>query len=371
MKNFGGAELLIVELANQLTKKGVKNDILTAAKSPEIEKLLMNTRLIIPKNDLSFSPTGFNSIKDILKFIRIFRKALKKIKNHYDVINFHNFPSTWCLWPWKKPSVWMLNEPPNLWSKPNAGFFLKSLNKIRNFIDKLIVRRSVDVICVSDELNKNRALKRYGMPSRIINYGINYEFFSRGNAEIAEKKWGLKGRFAVMQSGMITEVKNQLESIKTINKAKNHIKNILLILAGKADEVYNKKIQDYIKKNNLEKYVLLTGNLSREDLRDLYRACNVGLFPVGQQGGWLAPFELLCSGNPIVVSKEMGAASLINRFDLGIATNDYTAALLEVYHKQEVYMDKAEKAALFVKKNLGWGIFAEKMIKAFKDSLNR
>ena len=88
-----------------------------------------------------------------------------------------------------------------------------------------------------------------------------------------------------------------------------------MIFAGKAaDENYEKKLKEYIKKNKLEKHILFTGNLVREELRDLYKAADVGLFPVGKQGGWLAPFELLCSGNPIIVSEEMGAASIIKKF---------------------------------------------------------
>jgi dTDP-glucose pyrophosphorylase len=370
MKFLGGAELLITELANWLTRKGIKNDILALSKSKEVENKLIDTKIIIPNHDIDLAPPGFKNIKDILKFIIIYQKKLRKIKKNYDVINFHNFPVTWTLWPKKKPCVWMLNEPPNLWSKPQANFILKLLNKFRNILDKKIIQSSVDVICVADEFNKKRAKKRYRRNAKIVYYGVNYEFFSKGKAINAIKKFDLKKKFVVLQSGMITESKNQLRSIEAISKIKNKIPEVFLVLAGKvADENYKKSIDVYIKEHKLEKNILFTGNLERTDLRDLYKACNVGLFPIGEQGGWLAPFELLCSGNPIIVSEDLGAASVIKKHNLGTVTKNYENALIKIYEKRKEYKKQAKDSSLFVKKNLGWDIFTDKMINAFNFSL--
>jgi glycosyltransferase involved in cell wall biosynthesis len=368
MSFFGGAELLITELANWLTKRGVRNDILTSSVSKEVRDLLEDSGVIVPENNLKISSTGFVNAGEIASFIKIFRRQIKKIKKNYDVINFHNFPATWCLYPSRKPSVWMLNEPPNLWSRPDAGILLKSANRMRNYVDGRI-GRSMDVICVADEFNKIRCLERYKKNPRIVYYGVNYDFFSGGNAASAIKKFGLKSRFVVVQSGVLTENKNQIESVKAIEKLKEKIPDILLVLAGKADERYEKMLQDYIKNKKLEKYVLFTGNLARNDLRDIYKSCDVGLFPVGKQGGWLAPFELLCSGNPIIVSEEMGASSVIRKNNLGKVTRNYSEAILAVWKNYKEHKEQAEQASMFVKKNLSWSIFADKMIKAYKDAL--
>lgn len=371
MRYLGGAELLIIELSNWLTKRGIKNDIFALSKSKEVERNLINTEIIIPKHNINLQPPGFKTTRDIIKFIRVYRKELKKLIKNYDIINFHNFPVTWTLFPKKKACVWMLNEPPNLWSKPRANFILKALNKIRNRIDKEIVN-SIDVICVADEYNKERTKERYNKNARVVYYGVNYDFFSKGNAKNAIKKFDLKDRFIIVQSGMISEQKNQLESIITIKKIKNEIPNVQLVLAGEiADKKYKDKIDNYMKENKVEKNILFTGNLSREDLRDLYKACDVGLFPVGKQGGWLAPFELLCARVPIIVSEEMGAASIIKKFGLGVTTKNYLKALLEVYNKQKGHKKQAKIAAEFIKKNLGWNVFADKMIGAFKDAMKK
>ena len=118
----------------------------------------------------------------------------------------------------------------------------------------------------------------------------------------------------------------------------------------------------------MERNILFTGNLAREDLRDLNKAANVGLFPIGKQGGWLAPFEVLCSGTPIIVSEDLGAASVIKRFNLGIVNNNYAESILEVYNNEQEYKNKGKQASLFIKRNLGWDVFTDKLVKAFKDS---
>ncbi|KKU13033.1 MAG: Glycosyltransferase, partial [Candidatus Azambacteria bacterium GW2011_GWC2_45_7b] len=134
---------------------------------------------------------------------------------------------------------------------------------------------------------------------------------------------------------------------------------------------YKKKILEYIDKNKLNKNILFTGNLNREELRDLYKASNIGLYPIGKQGGWLAPFEHLCSGNPIIVSEELGAASIVKKFNLGIVTKNYPEAIMKIHDNYNIYIKEAQKSSIFIKNNLGWNIFADKMIKAYRDAWKR
>ncbi len=368
MKYYGGAELLIVELCNWLTKRGIKNDILALSKSKEVENALINTDIIIPKHDIDLQPPGFKNIREIISFIRIYRKEIKKIIENYDVINFHDFPTTWTLWPRKKASAWFMNLPPNLWSKPEANFILKMLNKLRIKIDRFIVRNSMDIIAVAESLNQSRAKERYGREARMVHFGIDSDFFSRGNKKRVIKKFNLEKRFVVIQSGMLTGVKNQIASIKTIEKLKDKIPNILLILTGRDDLEYRKKLDNYVKEKGLEKWILFAGNLpTREELTDLYKASNVGLFPLGEMGGVLAPFEVLCAGTPVVVSEDIETAAIIKKNNLGIVTKEYDKAILEVYNNKEKYRQKAKKAFEFIKKNLSWEKFAERMIKSYKE----
>lgn len=372
MKYYGGAELLIVNLANWLTKKGIDNDILALSTSQKVNSELINTEIIMPKHNVDLQPPGYKNTKDILNSIMAFRKKLSEIKEDYDVINFHDFPVTWSLWPKKKPSVWFMNQPPALWSKADAGFFYKLLHRVRVVFDRIIIRGTMDSIGVLDELNKKRAKDRYGMNAKIVYCGIDYDFFSKGNEEEAIKIWGLKNKFVIVHSGILCDIKNQLDSIKVIEKVKDKIPNVLLVLTGREEKKYREKLDEYVKERKLEKYVLFAGYLeTREELRDLYKAANVGLFPIKAQGGWLAPYELLCSGNPIIVSSDMSSSSVTSTNKLGIVTKDYASAILEIYENLDKFKKDAERGALFIRDNLSWKQFTERMVRMFKRAWKR
>ena len=373
MKHYGGGELLIVELCNWLTKRGFKNDILALSKSKKVENELINTEIITPTHNIDLRPPGYKDIKDIFKAIKVFRKKLREIERNYDVINFHDFPVTWTLWPRKKPAVWFMNLPPNLWSRVDAGIVLKFLNKFRIWMDRFIVRQSIDIITVAEILNLKRAKERYGRNAKLVDFGMDYEFFSKGNAKKGFKEFSeLEGKFVVMQSGQINNVKNQIDSIKAVEKIKDKIPNVMLVLTGSEDPEYRKKLDNYIREKNLEKFVkfiIFFGE--REKLRNLYKTADVGLFPIGGQGGVLAPLEMVSAGVPVIISEDMETASLFKKENLGIVTRDYGSAIIDIHKNKEKYKRETKNAGRYIKKNLSWRAFSENMIEAFKDAWER
>jgi glycosyltransferase involved in cell wall biosynthesis len=175
-----------------------------------------------------------------------------------------------------------------------------------------------------------------------------------------------------MFSGQIVEGKRPIDAIKTIEKLKDKIPNLLLVLTGKEDPEHKKKLDDYIKEKKLEKfvkYIIFFGE--REKLRNLYKLADIGLFPMGGQGGWIAPFEMLCAGVPVVISSDMGSSSVAKENNLGIVTKEYDKAILEIYNNREKYKEYAKRAFIFIRKNLSWEIFAERMIKSYKNAWNK
>ena len=331
---------------------------------------MINKEIITPTHNIDLRPPGYKDIKDIFKAIKVFRKKLREIERNYDVINFHDFPVTWTLWPRKKPAVWFMNLPPNLWSRVDAGIVLKFLNKFRIWMDRFIVRQSIDIITVAEILNLKRAKERYGRNAKLVDFGMDYEFFSKGNAKKGFKEFSeLEGKFVVMQSGQINNVKNQIDSIKAIEKIKDKIPNVMLVLTGSEDPEYRKKLDNYIREKNLEKFVkfiIFFGE--REKLRNLYKTADVGLFPIGGQGGVLAPLEMVSAGVPVIISEDMETASLFKKENLGIVTRDYGSAIIDIHKNKEKYKRETKNAGVYIKKNLSWRAFSENMIEAFKDA---
>jgi glycosyltransferase involved in cell wall biosynthesis len=372
MDIYGGAELVIVKLANYLTKKGIENALLTISIAPEIVNDLNGTRVIIQQNKRSIlikvleKILGISVINEIIALHRGIRNNL----NDFDIINVHNYPAEISTFLCNKPVIWMCNEPElfltlelkslfhakSIWREflnTRSKFTLKMLFEI----EKFVVRNYIKYVCVSDEFNAKRFEKIYGFKPIIINYGIDHEFFSQGDKYRAFKKLNLYDNyFIVLQVGWIQPFKNQLESIRTIEKLKDKIPNIKLILAGPEDRGYKMMLEKYIREKKLEQYVIFTSYLNREEIRDLYHACDVLLHPIKSQGGWLAPFEALCAKKPIVVSTEMTASDIIKREKIGIVTDDFAEAIWDIYINPDKYNEIAEKGQVWVMEILRWDI---------------
>ena len=368
---YGGAEIVIVRLANYLSNKGIENTLLTGFVLPEIQRDLQGTEVIIPKK---LPERGLITLLfHIREALALRRYILKKIKD-FDVINVHNFPSEISSISSHKPVIWMCNEPPELYLGSESRYWfissgLKMMNRAFLIFDRLVVRRYIERVVVADEFNSERFERIYGIKPDIINYGIDYEFFSKGNGDSIKDRFDLHSSFVLIQVGMLTPLKNQMESIKTVEALKDEIPAIKLVLAGSGDKEYEELLKNYIYRRGLDSHVIFTGQLSQEEIRDLYHASDVALFPIKSQGGWLSPFEALSAGVPIVVSTSMTASSIIKSEGLGIVTDDFKEAVMEIYVDRDRYKEMAEKHGEWVSKNLSWDRFGEKMVKIFEEVL--
>lgn len=355
---YGGAELLIVKLCNYLTGKGIKNTLLTSSIIPDVERDLKGTNVIVRK--------GSTDTMNILENAFFLWKNVRDYLDNFDLINVHNFPAEISAFLSPKPVVWMCNEPELYLAKTNTTSFKNKLflGGLMPF-EKFVVKRYIDSVVVADEFNAERFKRIYGISPHIINYGINHEFFSQGDAKEAKHKMGLDDKFVILQVGMITPLKNQLASLKTVKELKSRIPDLILILAGYWEEEYKIELEKYIDKNNLEDIAVFTGHIERKDLRELYYACDVLIHPIKSQGGWLAPFEVLCAQKPIVVSSEMTASSIIRREEIGVITKDFVGAILDTYKNPDKYHEIAARGGKWVRKNLSWDNFCVQMLNLF------
>lgn len=361
---YGGAELVIVELLNYLSRNKINHALLTTGILPEIKQAIIDSEVI------TLPAAASNDWRDLLNNLWLLSKGIRRHAARFDVINLHNCPAELAAFTTSKPSVWLCNEPPEVFLGGNAENesapkrFLKSM--FYDF-DKFIVRSRVRNVVVADEFNAARFKSLYGITPRIIPYGINYDFFATPPEHIQLHP----GRFCVVHSGMFNPYKNQLQSLKAVHSLRDKIPGIMLILAGFQGGAYFDVVKKYIDEHSLDDIVKLPGHLTRDKLRELYYAADVLLHPVMSQGGWLSPFEALCAETPVIVSQEMTAASTIRTENIGTVTRDYAAALLDVYHNTQRHKEPARRGKDFVKNNLTWAQFCSKMVSAFEAAMQR
>lgn len=364
---YGGAEYLIVKLANFLSTKGIRNSLLTTAISREIQKDLTDTSVIL-------TPSAHAGSRGFTQILALWQTA-GKVMTDFDLMNVHNFPSELSSFKCTKPVVWMCNEPPvvHLALERETSFPQRLKKRALLMLDKFVTARSIRHVVVSDEFNAERfrSLYSHRHTLHIINYGVDFEFFSQGDGTKPRNELNLNDRFAVLQVGMLTPQKNQLESIRAVNALRQEIPPIRLILAGSGTGDYREEAERLIKELKLDEHVLITGHLDRKEIRDLYHACDVVLHPVKSQGGWLSPFEALCAGKPVVVSHELTAGTIIEREKIGVVTRDCITALRDIYKDRAQSRQMAERGQQWVKENLSWDKFGEEMLKVFHEAASQ
>lgn len=354
---FGGAELVIVRLCNFLTKKGVNNALLTSSIIPEVDKQLNGTKIIVRKNP------GINKLYFIWKIVREFM-------NEYDLINVHNFPTQFSAFLCNKPVVWMCNEPDILLGKQHATSFKeKLLFKLLFLFEKFVINHYIKSIIVSDNYNFERFRNAYKVNPYINYYGIDYDYFADGYSKTIKSELLLRDNYVILHAGMITHYKNQMESLRIINEVKKKIPNVLLVIAGYSIDNYKNECDKYIKENSLDHYVRFTGHLDKIKLREYYHACDVLLHPIRAQGGWLTPFEVLCAKKPIVVSPEMTASNIIMHEAIGVVTDNYIEVIIDIYNNRDKYYKMALHGENWVKNNLSWDKYCEKILEIYNSAL--
>jgi len=376
MSVYGGAEQVVKELSSRLTKRNIENAVVTLNISDAVRALAPDIRYITPPVSFAyeFRSASLISALGIFNEIKYLRRMVLEHYRGFDLINIHNFPANWVVSGLGKPVVWMCNEVPDFYANPRLSVLLRAVRTAGVTVDRYLVNRSIDTICAADDLNAGTIKERYGRDSAIVPYGIDFPLdvaLFRDKKAVLFSRYGLTDEdFILLQVGVLSPAKNQKTSIDALAGVLSAIPRAKLILAGNDDSPYARELKNYIKANSLESRVVFTGQLTKDEVYRLYSICNLGLFPVKLQGGYLAVFEAIAFGLPVIVSPLMGAAALVRRYDLGIVSNDFTASINAVFAAYVSYQVKAGQAALWVKDNLTWDIFTQKMIDIFDNSLN-
>lgn len=333
----GGAERVIIRLANWLTDRHIQVTILTAEMIPEVKQQFNEARIIVSGDFATMS------------------KDFQLICDDFDVINIHNTPCELLPYTRKLNTVWMCNEPPKCDGR-ECAVTEKEEAMVKNHIKKVVV---------ADEFNQERFKKIYGIEATINPYGIDYDFFEKGTNAMRDK-YHLQNNFVVLQVAFIHQTKNQLRTVEIFKKIKEIIPHAKLVLAGKETE-YKLEVQKKIVERGLSDDVIFTGILPREDIRDLYHASDIVLQPCLSQGSWLSVFEAMAAGKPVFVSEEMTASSFMEKNGLGLVCRTDEIFLQRI--QAEVDLGPGERHKMdqeFVRDNLKWDTFCSKMLEVFE-----
>lgn len=174
--------------------------------------------------------------------------------------------------------------------------------KFKNYILKrlmLITMRSSDGIIFISSYAKKIINKEIDLSNAIIiNHGISKNFVPR---RLNIKK--NNNRYLLYVS-RFEPYKNHLNLIKAYHSLPSDIKKIYrLVIVGEFMEPTFSNCLDYVKNNGLDELVIFKGKVTYSALPDLYRNCELFIFPSSCENCPNILLEAIGCGAPVIVSK--------------------------------------------------------------------
>ncbi len=155
------------------------------------------------------------------------------------------------------------------------------------------------VIAISEQTKKDilEFLKIPESKIRVVYQGCHESFKKMPSNEFLDEvknKFQLPEKF-VLNVGTIEERKNLLNVIKALQDT-----NIPLVVVGKKQAKYFKKIETELRKNRVE--VQFLEGMSMQELAAIYRLATVFIYPSLYEGFGIPVIEALFSGTPVITS---------------------------------------------------------------------
>lgn len=230
---------------------------------------------------------------------------------------------------------------------------------------KAIWKRAEEITVLSDDSKKMAKELLKTKYIKIINGIDQDEFFPNRNYELNLNKIKLLfvGRF-VRRKGII-------ELLKSIKKLviEEKIKNFELKMVGEGD-LYN-FAKGFIKENNLEQFIKLTGRIEHEKIAEEYRKADIFVLPSLTEALGNVTQEAIASGLPVITT-DTGAAEFIDGNGIIVSIgniSELTAGIKNLIENPKL-IQEYRRRSIEIGKTMSWKFTADNYIELYKNALS-
>jgi len=376
---FGGTLFLCVDIARELSKKGVKITIYTTdldfAKDvnhfnknlPRVEKV---DNFIIKRTHVFFS----------LKFFLITPGMYNQIKNDKpDIIHsvgirgFHAIVATLLSKFHKIPLV--VSDQGGLYTHPNYTSGLKRIiYKIQEPIIKFIIGHANKIIVANDY--EYSIFTKYCDSDKLvmINNGIDFDKLQECPFDF-KRKYGIRGK-AILFLGRFTKVKGIDLLIKAFSEIINDLefKDVKLIIMG-ADFGYRIEMLKKINEFKINDQVIIIEGPTRDEVISAYHGCDFLVLPSRWEMSPITPLEGFSCKKPTISTRIYGIPNVIKDQKNGLLfetenVKDLKNKIISLLQDHEKVLRLGEAGYDFVKNNCTSNIMSEQVFKVYQNVLD-
>lgn len=315
------------------------------------------------------------SIKDNIQYfihaVKIGKKIIKE--NNIDIIHSNNFTPaltggflTFLTSKIHITSVW------DIFTLCGCDYWKKWVNqtkvpKINQFIgpifEKLVVKTRCHGIHTISNASKDDLVK-FGAKKPIYNIPPTIEKIQDMN--------NIQNNKQFISIGRLVFYKNIEILIKAINIVKKQEERIKLIIVGGGPQL--EKIQNMVKKLNLEDNIIIKGYVTSEEKIKLISQSNAMLFPSKCEGFGLVILEAFSQNKPVLVSDIPPMSDIINHKETGFVldSNDekvWAEHILRLVKNPQESQTMGGNGNQILETKYSQELFYERIIKMYNDVL--
>lgn len=313
----GGAENYSMRLAENLVKDGYEVDALTSTfngfVSWELFKgiKIKRFRTIIDQYYLRIYPGLFLNL--------LFTKS-----DFYHVQGFGFIWQDFCLiikrfFGLRKKKFINTPHGPFMARRDYAGLSLIA-KRIFTFIQKLYLNWLYDQVIAVNPLQAKWINKEYGISLNKIKtlpIGIDDSHFTSISTDIVQRELRCRYSTVITFLGRFHEYKGVMNLLEAIREVKEEIPGILLVLMGK-DAGALKKMKQFVKKYDLEKYVTILEEPTDNKRDQVLELSEIFVFPSQWEAYGIAMLEAMAHKNAVISTMTEGGLHFIENGENGI-----------------------------------------------------
>ncbi len=305
LSDWGGAQRVVFDLGDSLDKEKFEVDVACSPNGFLVEKLrARNIKVYEIKNLVR----RLSVIEDIKAFF-VLKKIIKKEK--YNIVHCHSAKAGFLgRMAAKSAGVKKIYYTVHSWSFYNKGEY-GFMEKVFIAMEKIGSVSVSKIICVSNRVMADGVRKKIAKPKKflLIQNGIDFN--------VEDKREEMRANYGLLPNDIVFAMVARLaypkdpilflEIAKEVLKTNKNVKFILLG-AGSLQE----KCQDFVKKEKLEKNILLLGEKPPMETRELFLAFDVFILLSAFEGMPITILEAMFAGLPVIASNVGGVSELVD-----------------------------------------------------------
>jgi glycosyltransferase involved in cell wall biosynthesis len=236
--------------------------------------------------------------------------------------------------------------------------------------------KNADLIFAISEHTRIDAIKYLRLPSEtVINVGTGVDPFFRSFSVDRQKwelalrvKFGIDKKFLFYTGG--TDWRKNIEGfIESFARLSTVVRSeYLLVIACSLSDPELRHNRELAKKYGVEKAVILTNFVSKEELAALYALCTVFVFPSLYEGFGLPVAEAMCCGAPVITGNSSSLPEVVGGAGVLVdaaSTEQMSGAILKLLTDERLRLEMSERS-LKRSVDFSWEKVAREIVSAYE-----